>query len=95
MFSQKECPEIDYHGFILKDEISEDWDYLEQTQVLIFHAWIAEYVKVANVTDLGDGRKKLMFQEPLQHASVGEWVKSGGWRFLLSNNLALLDAPGL
>ena len=55
MFSQKECPEIDYHGFILKDEISENWDYLDQTQVLIFHAWIAEYVKVANVTDLGDG----------------------------------------
>ena len=94
-FSQKNCPEINHHGFILKDEISEDWDYLEQTQVLIFHAWIAEYVKIANVTDLGDGRKKLMFQEPLQHASVGEWVKSGGWRFLLLNNLALLDAPGL
>ena len=94
MFSQKECPEIDYHGFILKDEISENWDYLDQTQVLIFHAWIAEYVKVANVTDLGDGRKKLMFQEPLKHASVGGWVKSGGWRFLLFNNPKLLDAPG-
>ena len=34
-----------------------------------------------------------MFQEPLQHAAVGDWVKSGDWRYLIFDNLAVLDMP--
>ena len=91
---KQSCPSIDKKGFILQDEISNDWKYLDQTQVLIFHSWIAEYAKVKSVIDLGDGRKKLMFQKNLKHAPIGQWNKAGGWRFILLNNLALLDVPG-
>ena len=92
---KQSCPSIDKKGFILQDEISNDWKYLDQTQVLIFHSWIAEYAKVKSVIDLGDGRKKLMFQKNLKHAPIGQWNKAGGWRFILLNNLALLDVPGI
>ena len=35
-----------------------------------------------------------MFQEPLGHAPVGTWITSGDLRYLVVNNLALLDQPG-
>ena len=35
-----------------------------------------------------------MFQEPLSHAAVGTWIKSGALRYLVVNNKAVLDAPG-
>ena len=35
-----------------------------------------------------------MFQEPLSHAAVGTWIRSGALRYLVVNNRAVLDAPG-
>ena len=87
------CPEEDRNGFIFSDELSEDWSFINQTEILVFHSWIAEYVKIDNIS-LENGRKKVMFQEPLSHAAVGDWIASGDLRFLIFNNLALLDMPG-
>ena len=86
------CPDVDRNGFILQDEMAENWENLDQTQILIFHSFVAEYAKVANITDNGDGRKKLLFQEPLKHDPIGTWNIPSGWRFLPFNNIALLDA---
>ena len=36
--------------------------------------------RVANVTVDG-GRNKVLFQEPLSHAPVGQWIKSGDLRY--------------
>ena len=36
----------------------------------------------------------MFFEEPLQHNPIGTYVPSSGWRFLIFNNLALLDLPG-
>ena len=36
----------------------------------------------------------MMFQEPLSHAAVGVWIKSGDLRYLVINNRAVLDMPG-
>ena len=41
-----------------------------------------------------NGRRKVMFQEPLSHAAVGTWIRSGALRYLVVNNRAVLDAPG-
>ena len=90
---QQECPEEDKAGFIFEDEISDDWENLEQTDIIVFHSWIAEYVTIANIS-VENGRRKVMFKEPLQHAAVGQWNLSGDWRFLILNNLAVLDMPG-
>ena len=35
-----------------------------------------------------------MFQEPLNHALVGEYMKSGNLRLLVFKNLAVLDMSG-
>ena len=35
-----------------------------------------------------------MFQEPLAHAAVGTWIRSGALRYLVVNNRAVLDSPG-
>ena len=67
------CPYIDKTGFIaISNDVSKDWSYLDQTSVLIFHSWIAEYAKIAHIEDLDDGTKKVKFQNPLQHAAVGK-----------------------
>ena len=58
-------------------------------RVLVFHSWIAEYATVRNVT--GD---RVYFKEPLKHVPIGTYVPSSGWRFLIFNNIALLDMPG-
>ena len=92
-FSQN-CPEENKNGFYLNDEMSPDWDNLDQTEVLVYHSWIAEYARVANVTTEEDGRNKVLFQEPLGHAPIGEWIKSGALRYLVLNNVAVLDMPG-
>ena len=86
---QQSCPDEDRNGFIFSDEFSSNWTYLDQTRVLVFHSWIAEYVTVSNITE-----NKVFFQEPLQHAPIGTYVPSSGWRFLIFNNFALLDMPG-
>ena len=44
------CPEEDKMGFVFNDEFSSDWPYLEQTRVLVFHSWIAEYANIGNIT---------------------------------------------
>ena len=87
------CPEEDRSGFVLRDELSADWDYLDQTQILVFFSWVAEFAKVANITDQG-GKKVVMFQQPLKEAPIGNFISSSGWRFLVFNNLAVLDSPG-
>ena len=87
------CPEEDKNGFVFINEISEDWKFLDQTEILIFHSWIAEYVKIANISNV-NGRNEVMFQHPLKHAPIGNFAGSSGWRFLTFNNLALLDIPG-
>ena len=91
-FSQN-CPAENKNGFYLNDEMSQDWKDLDQTQILYFHSWINEYTRVANVTT-ENGRNKVMFQEPLAHAAVGTWFRSGDLRYLVVNNLAVLDSPG-
>ena len=91
-FSQN-CPEENKNGFYLNDEMSPDWKDLDQTQILYFHSWINEYARVANVT-LENGRHKVMFQEPLAHAAVGTWIRSGDLRYIVVNNMAVLDSPG-
>ena len=37
---------------------------------------------------------QVLFQEPLSHAPVGTWIKSGALRYLVVNNRAVLDVPG-
>ena len=63
-FSQP-CPQENRLGFYLTDEISPDWEDLNQTQILIFHSWINEYARVGSVVDTEGGRRKVVFQEPL------------------------------
>ena len=91
-FSQS-CPPENKRGFYLTDELAPDWPDLNQTQVLVFHSWINEYARVGSVSAEG-GRNKVMFQEPLNHAPVGTWIKSGALRYLVINNRAVLDMPG-
>ena len=90
----QDCPEENKDGFIFTDEFSADWNDLNQTQVLIFHAWVAEYAKIDRITQGTDGRNRVMFQTPLKHAPIGKYAAAGGWRFLIFNNKAILDAPG-
>ena len=92
-FSQPNCPWENRNGFYLKDEMSPDWEDLNQTLVLVYHSWINEYARVANVSE-EEGRHKVMFQEPLGHAPIGEWIASGDLRYLVLNNRAVLDSPG-
>ena len=92
-FSQPNCPGENRNGFYLEDEMSPDWEDLDQTLVLVYHSWVSEYARVANLTEEG-GRHKVMFQEPLGHAPIGEWIASGNLRYLVLNNRALLDSPG-
>ena len=87
------CPYEDRLGFVFEDEFNAQWAHLDQTRVLVFHSWIAEYATVANITE-ENGESKVYFKEPLSHAPVGTYVKSGGWRYLIYNNKAVLDIPG-
>ena len=41
-------------GFVFNDEFSADWPHLEQTRVLVFHSWIAEYANIGNITGLSN-----------------------------------------
>ena len=92
-FSQSNCPEENKNGFYLNNEMSSNWTDIDQTQVLFFHSWINEYARVKSLTSVG-GRLKVLFQEPLSHAAVGTWIKSGALRYLVVNNMAVLDMPG-
>ena len=69
------CPDENRNGFIFNNtEFSMDWNHLDQTKVLIFHSWIAEYAKVGHIVQGSDGRDKLMFQTPLKHAPIGQYA---------------------
>ena len=87
------CPDEDREGFIFEDEFSPDWSFLEQTKVLIYHSGIAEFAFVGNITE-ENGDNKVFFTSPLTRDPIGNVPKSSGWRFLIFNNLALLDIPG-
>ena len=39
-FSQSACPAENRNGFYLNDEMSPDWQDLDQTEVLFFNSWI-------------------------------------------------------
>ena len=86
---KQECPYEDKLGFVFEDEFSADWPYLGQTKVLVFDSGIAETAVVGNIT--GD---KVFFKEPLSGQPVGNKPLTSGWRYLIFNNMALLDIPG-
>ena len=44
-FSQKNCPDENRNGFYLNDEMSPDWEDLDQSQILFYHSWINEYAR--------------------------------------------------
>ena len=67
-FSQ-DCPDDNKMGFVFNDEFSSGWSHLDQTRVLVFHSWIAEYATVGSIS--GD---EVFFQEPLSHAPIGKVV---------------------
>ena len=48
------CPDEDRMGFVFSDEFSAEWPHLQQTRVLVFHSWIAEYANVGNITGLSE-----------------------------------------
>ena len=91
-FSQN-CPDENKMGFVFNDEFSSGWSHLDQTKVLVFHSWIAEYASVANIVE-DNGELRVFFQEALRHAPIGKFAGSGDWRYIIFNNLALLDTPG-
>ena len=41
-------------GFVFNEEFSAEWPHLQQTRVLVFHSWIAEYANVGNITGLSE-----------------------------------------
>lgn len=65
-FSQN-CPDDNKKGFVFNNEFSSGWSNLDQTRVLVFHSWIAEFATVGSIS--GD---RVTFQQPLSHAPVGE-----------------------
>ena len=75
-FSQSGCPDENRNGFYLADEMAPDWADLDQTEILIFHSWIAEHARVASLQRAADGRLKVLFKEPLSHAPIGQWIKA-------------------
>ena len=87
------CPDDDRLGFVFEDEFDSQWTHLDQTRVLVFHSWVAEYATVGNVTE-ENGVSKVFFKEPLKEAPIGQYVQSGGWRYIIYNNKAILDTPG-
>ena len=91
---QQTCPDENNYGFVFSDEFSSDWDYLDQTKVVVFHSWIAEYVDVDRVEQDSDGRNVVMFQNGLKHGPTGKFAVSGNYRYLIFNNKAILDNPG-
>ena len=71
------CPDKNKDGFVFGDEFSADWDYLNQTQVVIFHSWIAEYADVSSVEQDSEGRNVVRFQNSLKHGPTGKFAISG------------------
>lgn len=47
-----------------------DWEDLEQTKILVFQSWIAEYAKIANITQHGNDWI-VIFEEPLKADPIG------------------------
>ena len=46
-FSQSSCPAENKNGFYINQEMSSDWQDLDQTQILFYHSWINEYARWA------------------------------------------------
>ena len=90
---RQSCPDEDRLGFVFENELDSQWAHLDQTRILIFHSWIAEFAIVSNITD-ENGVSKVYFKEPLSSEPIGNWVKSGDWRYIIYNNKAVLDIPG-
>ena len=54
---KQSCPDENRNGFFLSDELSSDWSHINQTEILVYHSWIGEYAKIADIT-LENGMKK-------------------------------------
>ena len=81
------CPEFNREGFYFEDEFSSDWEDLEQTKVLLFHAWIAEYANIRRIVEETDGRKRVMFQA---RVSIIGWLKL---LILILNYISIVCLP--
>lgn len=90
---KQNCPYEDRLGFVFENEFDFNWKHLDQTRVLVFHSWVAEYAEIGNLTE-DNGVSKVYFKEPLQHAPVGDYVATGDWRYIIYNNKDVLDMPG-
>ena len=90
--NQDDCPDENRLGFVYKDEFDPNWEHLQQTKILVFHSWVAEYAKVQNLTE-ENGVSKVFFEKELQKAPIGTYIASG-WRYIIYNNKAILDIPG-
>ena len=77
---QQSCPDENNYGFAFDNEFSADWEYVNQTRVLIFHSWIAEYAKLSEITTDSDSRNIVIFQNSLKHAPTGKFAISGHYR---------------
>ena len=91
-FSQT-CPHVNREGFVFSDEFNANWERLNETEVIIYHSWIAEIAKVAYLSH-EDSRDEVHFQEPLKHTEIGTYPTASAFRFIILNNRALLDYPG-
>ena len=88
-FRNRNCPDENRDGFVFNNEFDAGWSDLDQTEVLVYHSWIAEYVKVANISG-----NKVMFQTPTSHEPLGTHNPESQYRFVIFNNKAVLNKPG-
>ena len=96
-FRQADCPDANSHGFIFDTPYSapSSWPDLDQTKVLVMHSWIAEYATISDIVEKPNSKLwEVKLKAALKHAKIGEWAKSGGWRYVFMNNVEFLDAVG-
>ena len=96
-FRQADCPDANSYGFIFNTSYPDpsSWPDLDQTKVLVMHSWIAEYATISDIVKKPDSKLwEVKFKAALKHAKIGEWAKSGGWRYVFLNNVEFLDAVG-
>lgn len=69
------------------------WHDLNQTKVILFQSWFADFKNIKNGGVNDDGSNWEVNVEPLGQP-INESETYGGKRFVLYNNLALLDSAG-
>ena len=63
---------------------------LENVSVLVFHAWTADWARLASVED---SNLTVRFRDEML-TNVGDFAEQGGYRFLIDNVREGLDEPG-